>query len=170
MEAVLTTRNKEQFINSLRQATAGFQKYFAKNPTVVLSGTPTETKAVLATFQAALDGIDKAGAAERAFHDAVAAQHAAITAAEATLEALKTLVNNQLGSTEAILGDFGFTVPKRQAPSEATKAAAVLKREATRKARGTAGKRQKAKIKGQVPEVAAGTAVAATTATTTKPA
>jgi hypothetical protein len=160
MEAVLTTRNKEQFINSLRQATAGFQKYFAKNPTVVLSGTPTETKAVLATFQAALDGIDKAGAAERAFHDAV----------EATLEALKTLVNNQLGSTEAILGDFGFTVPKRQAPSEATKAAAVLKREATRKARGTAGKRQKAKIKGQVPEVAAGTAVAATTATTTKPA
>jgi hypothetical protein len=48
------------------------------------------------------------------------------------------------------LGDFGFQNPTRKAPSEATKAAAVAKRAATRGARHTMGKRQKAQIKGEV--------------------
>lgn len=79
----------------------------------------------------------------------MAAQHAAILKADAVLKALQALVKTQLGSTEAVLGDFGFTTGTRKKPDETTKAEAVLKRAATRTARHTMGKRQKAKVKGQ---------------------
>jgi hypothetical protein len=143
--------NKDKTINALRQAIAGVQKHFGTIPTIVLGGTPTAPSALVATLQAAIKGIDDATTAEKAFHDTVAAQNTALVAARAGLKALKTLVESQLGSTASIFGDFGFTVPTRKTPDEATKAAAVAKREATRAARGTRGKRQKAGIKGQVP-------------------
>jgi hypothetical protein len=145
-------RKRDKTINNNRQAIAGVQKHFATTPTLVLDGTPTTPKDVIATLQAAIDAIDAAGAAEKAFHDKVAAQHAALAKGDAVLKALKALVKNQLGSAEGVMGDFGFTTPKRKTPDEATKAAAVAKRAATRAARAarhTMGKRQKANVKGE---------------------
>jgi hypothetical protein len=139
--------NKNKTINDNRLAIAGVQKHFASTPALLLDGTTMTPKDVIATLQAAIDTIDRSTTAEKAFHDAVAAQNAAIAQGNATLSALKMLVKNQLGSTQ---GDFGFTTPTRQTPSEATKAAAVAKRAATRAARHTAGKRQKATVKGVV--------------------
>ena len=129
----------EQVINNSRQAIAGVMKHFANTPTLALNGTPTTPTDVTATLQGA---IDAAAAAEKAFHDAVAAKRAAIAKSNAHLGALKALVKNQLGSSQGALGDFGFTSPSRQVPDEATKAAAVAKRAATRAARHTMGKRQ----------------------------
>jgi hypothetical protein len=74
------------------------------------------------------------------------------------------LVRNQFGGVQGTLGDFGIRIPTRQIPSEATKAVAVAKRAATRVARHTAGKRQKAKVKGVV------SAAPATPPTVIKPA
>jgi hypothetical protein len=164
----MKTGNRNTFVSSLRQAMAGVLKHFAQAPTIVLDGASTQPAAVNATFQTAIDAVAKATAAEQAFHDAVAEQHAAIASAKASLAALQSLVKSQLGSTETVLGDFGFTTPKPQTPSEATKAAAVVKRKATREARGTKGKRQKAAIKGQVPAPATGPAPDAKPGTTTK--
>jgi hypothetical protein len=143
--------NKDKTINKNRQAIAGVQKHFASTPSVVLDGTPTTPKDVIATLQAAIDATDAAASAEKAFHDAVAVQHAAIAKGNALHKALKMLVTNQLGSAESIFGDFGFSTPKRRVPTEATKAAAVAKRGETRKARHTMGSRQKASIKGAQP-------------------
>ena len=150
-------RNKNTTINAFRQAIAGVQKHFATTPTLALDGTPTTPKDAMAALQDAIDAIDRAATAEKTFHDAVAAQKAAVTTGKALLAALNGLVTNQLGSTEAVLGDFGFTARKRQVPSEATKAAAVAKRAATRSARHTMGKRQKAKVKGAAAEPAPAT-------------
>ncbi len=83
---------------------------------------------------------------------------------------LKTLVKSQLGSSEGVLGDFGFSNPKRQTPDEATKAAAVVKRAATRDARHTMGKRQKAGIKGTVPATTAPVATSGTSSSGATPA
>jgi hypothetical protein len=141
--------NRDRTINMNRQAIAGVRKHLSGTTTIVLGGTPTTPADVIATLTGVIDGIDAAVAAEKAFHDAVATQHTVIAKGNALLKALKMLVHNQLGSTEGVLGDFGFTSPKRQTPSEATKAAAVAKREATRKARHTMGKRQKASVKGE---------------------
>jgi hypothetical protein len=143
--------NKDKTINKNRQAIVGVQKHFAATQTFVLDGSPTTPKDVIATLQAAIDAVDKAATAEKAFHDATAAQHAAIAKGNAVLKALKMLVHNQLGGAEGVLGDFGFQAPKRKTPDEATKAAAVAKRAATRAARHTMGKRAKAKVKGQPP-------------------
>jgi len=143
-----TNRNKT--LNDSRLAIAGVQKHFANTPTLALDGATMTPKDVIAALQAAIDAIDKSAIAEKAFHDAVAAQTAATAKGNAVLRALKSLVKNQLGSTQGALGDFGFSVPTRQIPDEATKAAAVAKRAATRAARHTAGKRQKATVKGVV--------------------
>ena len=51
------------------------------------------------------------------------------------------------GAGSPRLSDFGLSAPRRATLTPEQKAAAVAKRNATRKARKTAGKRQNAKIK-----------------------
>jgi hypothetical protein len=162
--------NKDKTINNHRQAIAGIRKHFASAPTILLGGTPTTPNDAIATLQGTIDAVDMAGASEQAFHGAVAAQHAAIAKGTALLTDLKTLVKSQLGSSEGVLGDFGFSSPKRQTPDEATKAGAVVKRAATRAARHTMGKRQKAGIKGTVPATTAPVATSGTSSSGPTPA
>jgi hypothetical protein len=147
----MAVHNKATFIARIRQAIAGIQGNFAKAKAIVLDGTPTKPTDAIATLQAAITAIDEAATAETAFHTAVAAQNAAIVAAETLLENLKTTVKGTLGSTPAVLDGFGFaeTVPRK--PTAATQAAAVQLRAETRAARGTKGKREKDAIKGTVP-------------------
>lgn len=144
--------NKDKNVNKFRQAIAGVQKHFASTPTLALAGTSMAPKDIVASLQGVIDAVDRSGATSKTFHDAVTAQHAALAKGNAILKALKMLVQNQLGSSQEVFGDFGFPIPTRKTPSEETKAAAVAKRAATRAARGTKGKRQKAKIKGAVPQ------------------
>jgi hypothetical protein len=147
----MTTRNRDKSVNQHRQAMAGIRKHFASAPTLMLGGTPTSPNDAIATLQGTIDAIDKATAAEQAMHEAVTAKNAAMAKSSAALGDLKTLVKAQLGSSASVFADFGFQAPSRQAPTEATKAAAVAKRAATRKVRQTLGKRQKAKLTGTVP-------------------
>jgi hypothetical protein len=146
--------NRDKTLNKHRQAIAGIRKHFASAPTIALGGTPTPPNDAIAALQGSIDAVDAASASAHAFHVAVAAQHAAIAKGSGLLTDLKTLVKSQLGSSEGVLGDFGFTSPNRQTPDQATKAAAVAKRAATRAARHTMGKRQKLAVKGDVPTVA----------------
>ena len=147
--------NKDKTVNKFRQAIAGVQKHFASTPTVALAGTPMAPKDIVTSLQGVIDALDQSSVASKAFHDAVTVQRAALAKGNALLKALKMLVQNQLGSGQEVLGDFGFPIPTRKTPTEETKAAAVAKRAATRAARGTKGKRQKAKIKGTVPQTTA---------------
>ncbi len=162
--------NRDRTINKHRQAIAGIRKHFASAPTIVLGGTPTTPNDAIAALQGPIDAIDAASASEQAFHGAVAAQNAAVAKGSDLLTDLKTLVKSQLGSSEGVLGDFGFTSPNRQTPDEATKAAAVAKRAATRAARHTMGKRQKASVKGSVPATSAQPASSGTSSSGATPA
>jgi hypothetical protein len=162
--------NKDRTINTHRQAIAGIRKHFASAPSILLGGTSTTPNDAIATLQGSIDAIDAASASAQAFHGAVTAQHAAIAKGTGLLTDLKTLVKSQLGSSEGVLGDFGFTSPSRQTPDEATKAAAVVKRAATRAARHTMGKRQKASVKGSVPATGAQPAISGTSSSGTTPA
>jgi hypothetical protein len=143
--------NRDSIINRIRQAIAGIQKDFSGAATIVLDGVPTKPADATATLSAAVTKIDEAIAAETAFHQAVAEQDAAIATALALLANLKTLVVNQFGKKGAQLADFGMATATPKPQSEATKAAAVLKREATRLARGTKGPKAKLAIRGIVP-------------------
>ncbi len=120
-------QNRNRTIDRLRQAVAGITKHFASAPNIVLGGQSTTPKDVVTTLTGVIDTVDAAVAAGKAFHTATAAQHAAIAKGDALLVELKTLVKSQLGSTDAVLGDFGFSNPKRTAPDPATKTAAVAR-------------------------------------------
>jgi hypothetical protein len=73
---------------------------------------------------------------------------------------------NQFALAPDTLAQFGVSLPPQpQTPSAATLADAVAKRAATRAARHTMGKRQRAGIKGQ-PPVTSPTAAPAPTGTT----
>jgi hypothetical protein len=150
-----------------RTMIAGLEKHLSSLPTITLDGQAL-TQAVLIKFLQ--DEIDTAGAALVAggvFHKAVAAEQATLAAGEPVFRALKAFVLNQFKGQSDVLADFGITVIARQVPDAATKAAAVQKRNATRVARGTGGKRQKAAITGKAP---ATPVTPATTPTTAKPA
>jgi hypothetical protein len=146
-----------------RTMIAGAQKHLSATPTITLDGQTLTLAALIKFLQ---DEIDTAGAAlvaEGTFHDAVAAEHAATAAGEPVFRALRAFVLNLFTGQTDVLADFGITVIARQVPTAATKAAAALKAKATRAARGTGGKRQKAKITATAP------AAPATTPPATKP-
>jgi hypothetical protein len=160
---------RDSITNRNHQLIAGVQKHFGSATTILIDGVPMAPKDIVATFQAANDAIAAAVAAEGAFHDAVAAQGAAVAKAKALGSGLTRTVKTQLGSAQGILNDFGIQVSSRQVPSAATVALAVDKRTATRKARNTLGKRQKASIKGTV-QTASPAPVPATVPATATPA
>jgi hypothetical protein len=64
---------------------------------------------------------------------------------------MKRILQSKFGPTSPKLQDFGFTQTHQGKADVATKAAALAKARATREARGTAGKQQKALIKAPPP-------------------
>jgi hypothetical protein len=155
-----------------RQAIAGIKQNLAGTPAVIIGGVSYAPADIEAALQASIDATDATTAATAAFHQAVAAEKAAHAKGDALYRGLSSVLKNQYGSTADTLAQYGISLPpQRQTPSAATAAEAVAKRAATRVARHTMGKRQKAGIKGQVPETPAttapspvGTASAGTTA------
>jgi hypothetical protein len=133
-----------------RRAIAGLRKHSVSLPAIVLSGVPRTPDDVAQVLQTSIDANDAADAAAAVFHKAVLAKQAANVTSDATFRDLKALVSNQFKTAPDTLADFGITLPSRQVPTADTVADAVDKRNATRAARHTMGKRQKANVKGTV--------------------
>jgi hypothetical protein len=127
---------------------AGMQKRLSAFPSIVLDGQTFTLTALVKVLADEMDAASATLVAEGAFHKAVAAEKAAVAAGEPVFRALRAFVLNQFKGQADVLADFGITVVARQKPNAETQAAAVQKRQATRKARGTGGKRQKAKVTG----------------------
>ncbi len=129
----------------------GITKYFTKMPTLSPKGRPTTPAALLAVFQADLDRTAELQALEAQLADKRLEQRAARAQAVQTRADVKAyIVGNYGDQATAMLTDFGLTAPKKATVTPATKVAAITQAQATRKARGTKGKKQKAKIKGTV--------------------
>jgi hypothetical protein len=153
--------NKSKTIDRDRQTIAGIQKYYATIPSIVLDGVSYTPAEIVKVLQDQLDRLDASAAAQGVYRKAIVAERSASTVADVLYRAFKRRVLNDYKTSEDVLGEFGLLLPKKQVPNAETKAKAVALRDATRKARGTRGKRQKADIKGNVPE---------TTPTVVKPA
>lgn len=137
--------------NLNRQAIAGVQKVYATTPAIILDGVSFAPANVVKALQGPIDAADATNTAGAAFHKAVAVEKAAIVEADTVYAGLRTLVMSQFATSPETLAEFGFTPPTRRVPDAATVAGAVEKRAATRAARHTMGKRQKAGVKGTVP-------------------
>jgi hypothetical protein len=122
---------------------AGIDKRITGNLTLGgVTYTPASLKAVFLGQNTAIDSSD---ALHQQWTDQVQATNSAAATADAVYELLRSYVISQYGkNANAVLGDFGMTVPKpKGVQSPATKVAAAVKAKATRKVRNTMGSVQK---------------------------
>jgi hypothetical protein len=132
-----------------RKMIAASRKYLSNRTAILIAGvsyTPAEFIAAI-EHDAAID--DAATKAKTAFLAAAAAANGQHAATRSFFAGVKTYVQNQFSDPNTI-AEFGLTSPRVKESDAATKALAVDKRRATRKARHTLGKKPKARIKGDV--------------------
>lgn len=126
------------------------------NKTAVLEAKAWKGKDIASTIQAQIDALQAADAAHATWLKLVADQRAAYTSVIVPLlKALRNYIANVYGTNSETYLAFGFVSPTKAKPSIPTQSAALEQRLATRKARGTLGKRQRLAIKGVVPPVTA---------------
>jgi len=146
--------NKSTRSDRNRQTIAGIRKHYVTVQSLVIEGVSYAPADIEKVLQDSIDAADATAAAAAVFHKAVAAERAANAEGDALYRGLKAVLVNQYKTSPDTLADFGVTLSPRQVPDAATVATAVDKREATRKARHTMGKRQKAGVKGGPPATA----------------
>jgi len=143
------------------KAIAGTQKHLMNLASIILNGAAFTPAQIIALLQAESDSIVAFDAADGQRKKAVATEKAASAAANPVFVTFRREVVNMFATQPETLADFGFVPPKKRVVSPATQVEAAQKRKATRKARNTMGKKQKAEIKGEVtppaPAVAAPT-------------
>jgi hypothetical protein len=135
-----------------RLAIAGVKTVYGNLPAIVLRGVSYAPADVIKAFQAQIDAVGATAKAKAAYDAALAAERTASASANGIFKGLKAKALSDFENQPEVLNQFGFKLPSRKTPSAEEKAQAVAKRDATRAARHTMGKRQKAGIKGTVPE------------------
>src|SRR5271155_2310267 len=129
-------------------AIAGIQKYYSTTATMVMAGVSYTPAGLISLLQAYVNAITALQALHAQLSDAVLGVKAQKEQIHAILLDLQGFVTNAFGRSSSKLGDFGFTPRKQGVVKVATKVQAQVKSEATRKARGTLGSKQKLSITG----------------------
>jgi hypothetical protein len=138
-----TQRDKKtQFI-------AGIQKHFGKQKTVTLKGQVVNLPGLVTKLQASIAAGKDTDSKRVIYLEAAETSREADAAVNPTMLVLTDFLQTTMAPID--LADFGIQPKKRAVPSVATKAVAAEKSRATRKARGTMGKKAKLKIVGVVP-------------------
>jgi hypothetical protein len=114
-----------------------------------VGGNTVQTTSLVTVLQARIAAIKLAITTKAAFAAAVAAAHAEIAHTAALVSGARQALKIAFSGQIETLGDFGLKPPKARTPlTTEQKAAAKAKAEATRKARGTMGAKQKKAITG----------------------
>jgi hypothetical protein len=140
-----TVQGKDQ------QIVAGIQQELQAIPTMYL-GSRTFTPATLAAYiQRRIDLASDVLTTRAAWQNAVATYEATNAETNVVIADLRNFLIGAFGRDSVKLAAFGLVAPKRPVLTPEQRAAAALKARATRKARKTMGKKQKAKVVGESP-------------------
>ncbi len=142
------------------QVLVGIKKDLQNVASLPLVGSTYTMAGLEQLIQGRIDAVNDAINARAQWLDASARYEAMNTRVTQVVRALRQYVINVYGEDSPVLADFGFTPTKKPALTPEALVARAQKAAATRKARGTLGKKEKAKIKGTV--VTAAPAIAAT--------
>jgi hypothetical protein len=164
----VTNRTQESIIVRNNNVVAGIDKRITANVTVGgVVYTPAQLKAA---FQGQTTALQTSEAARKQWESDVVAAKAVSKTVNALYASFHSYLVGQYGKTAvAVLADFGMSAPKTTVPTVATKAVAVVKRTATRKARNTMGAVQKKEVKGDVTGVVMTPITSAPTSNVTAP-
>jgi hypothetical protein len=148
----MSNNSKSNEVSRVKQLIIGTNKHFQNgSQTVTVGGasrTVNEVTAELQSFVDLREAVDTARAASKAKLEAERAQAPSL---RGFISTFVTFVKGTFGNSPETLADFGIAPRKAPTPLTAEKkAAAVLKREATRAQRHTMGKKQRKAVKGSV--------------------
>ena len=143
-----TKPNNAKVVETCTRRVRSLSSYVGSDATIAINGRKVTHGDVVATYRRCLDARATVARLRAQLEEAlgtVAETEAARVEADA---ALRAWVRAEFGveSTEAI--DFGFPPPRKPKRTVEEKALAVARTKATRAARRTMGKRQKAEIRG----------------------
>jgi hypothetical protein len=163
MATNLPKKNRPSEIDALQKLADGLTKHAAAIPQMVIGGVTT-TPADAGTKLQARITVAKAVVTTRAtWQNAVAADETATEQTKTFLSGLRQTLLAAFAGQIDVLADFGLTPRKVAVLTPAERAASALKAQATRAARNTLGKVQKAAITANV-------TITPATATPVKPA
>lgn len=155
---------------------AGMQKHEHELAPFVIAGKQYTVAEVIAALQARYDATHAVITTKAAWQAAVKADHEGRASGQVFYSGVRSMLLAAFAGSVNKLADFGLVGRKSRIVSPETKVATTAKIKATRAARHTLGKNQKAQIKGVVPTPAtspstpAPSAVAVATAPSTTPA
>jgi hypothetical protein len=132
------------------QVIEGIKKDLQNASSLPLAGTTYTPAALMQLVQSRIDMANAVANAKANWHDAVAKYRALNAHVAQVVRGLRSYVLNAYGESSPVLADFGFTPPKKATLTSEARVAKALKAAATRKARGTTGKKAKKAVKGSV--------------------
>jgi hypothetical protein len=150
----------------------GFNRHGSLIGSLLIDGKQLKPVDIVQVIQDRINATKAVDAGKATWLSAVKANKDGRAKTRAFMAQVRQAVLVMFASSIDILADFGLAPRKVRAPKPPVKVAAADKAKATRAARGTKGKKQKAKIKGAVPQTTPATTPPATTPaapTTTQP-
>ena len=137
-------------IAALQRLIAGLQKH-QPNATIMIDGTVYTTPQLVQILEALVADVAAAITAKAIFLESARTAAANLEGRRPLVRDLKRNVQIMYGDTESTLADFGLGPRRPGLKTPEIHLAAAAKARATRAARHTMGKRQKAKITGATP-------------------
>ena len=144
MSYVAKPVERERFLKRIK----GIQKHFAGVASVIINGVPVAPARLADLYQRRLDASQETARAHAAWITCVRQEREAVRALHPLDVGFVQYLHMLYGRQATLLADFALEPRKIGRKTVATKLAAADKMRATRKARRTMGKKQKAKIKG----------------------
>jgi hypothetical protein len=151
----MSTPNRTTIQGKDQQVIVGIQKELQSMPALYLGSQMFTPQTLEAFVQRRIDLGRAILTAKAAWEHAVATYETASPQTDLVIADLRHAVIGAFGRDSEKLATFGFVAPKLRVLSPEQRALAAKRAKATRKARNTMGKRQKALIKGEVPAAVA---------------
>jgi hypothetical protein len=165
-----TRRSKVDLEAQFQALIAGLLAYYQpSDPFIMSDGTYTRDQ-LIARFQAFVSAAEHTKSDYQTWRTDVASEQALLTQVLPLRAGVRGIVQARFGKQGPQVLQFGFTPAKTPVRTAASKALAAQKGAATRKARGTLSKKEKAAIHGTVPTVTAGAPAPQAGSSTTAPA
>jgi hypothetical protein len=151
----MTTLNRTETQAQDMQILAGIKKDLPTLSNLPLAGTTYSMVTLTALLESRIDAASAVRVARAIYAQAIDAYQAVNTKVIPVVRGLRQYLINANGPTATHLADFGFVPSKRATSTPEQKVAAVAKRAATRKARGTVGPKARLAITGETAKLAA---------------
>ncbi len=142
--------NRTDEITADQRLIDGLNKNASTITFMVIGGATETTKDIVATLQSRIDSAKAASSTRATWLTAVEADQALRDKTKTYVSGLRQALLVAFAGQTDTLADFGLTARKQRVVTPEAKVAAAAKAKATRAARHTMGKKQKAAIKGTV--------------------